>query len=415
MSSSYPTGHLDRIAKAWAPPHHRPRGGEETGSSFELSVIRRVVAASFFASLRAEEGKPQRHGIVLVEDPEQLGRLDPPWFISRLNSPVGLDAERIAKLAGVASDDDSFLVVAGDLIVGFGKARDSSSIFAQDSYPRVRAVGPGDLVIYRGDSAVLRYRAGHVEELRPDFFVASEEPRAALIEIGHKVFAHWNNEASPDSKDVVAAALSRLLESIGARGRGGMLAILAPDEQTSSELIGSSSYPMAPIKLGEALVSSYESSMTMDDLLRDSYQLDRPGLTAEEVSTDAALRDAVGEERRILDQVSAMAGIDGAVLINAALEVLAFGCKIPTTDGNRPKVRAAPTQGAYTQWFDLTTRGTRHAAAAAFVQKKHGRLAFTVSADGPSACFAWSEQHQNIVHWPVHVGLFAPSAWDTVG
>ena len=321
MSDSYPADHLERIAKAWEPPHHTTRDGSVAGTRFEESLIRQLIDASFMASLRAEEGKPQRHGLVLVSAPEQLEQLDPPWFVSRIHEPVKLDSQRIAKLAGVAADDDCFLVVAASappMIVGFGHARESRILGAEDRYPRVRAVGPGDLVFYRGDSAILRYRAGQVEELRPDFFVAQEEPRAALMEIGRTVFSDWPEDDRTPS-GVVGAALSRLLESIAARGRGGMLAVLAPGEQRPDNLLATSSYRLAPIKLGDAVCSAYHLAMAIDQIEQGIMGADlRPmrGMTDEEAATEVASRHALDHERRVLAHVGAMAGIDGAVLMN---------------------------------------------------------------------------------------------------
>ena len=422
MSMMYPSDLLDRLVKEWGPPHHRPLHGASRGVPIDPNVVRQIVTGSFFASLRTEEGQVQSHGVVLVQAIEQLAEVRPPWHVHRLETPLALDAERIAKVAGLAADDDAFLIVAATdppMIVGFGQARESGGLVAADRYPRIRAVAPGDLVFYRGDSAVFRYRAGQVEELRPDFFVAGDEPREALIRIGRKVFSHWeNDEFIATTKDIVAPTISSLLKSITSRGRGGMLAVLAPDEEPKA-FLGAAAYPLETIELGEAIVAAYESSMLMNEIEQRTMGPDyRPArlMTADECESDAEWRDARDSERRIVDRIGAMAGIDGAVLMTAGLNVLSFGCKLPGIDGERPHVLRAPANaGVEPVVFDLTTRGTRHAAAAVFAETKHGRLAFTVSADGPAACFMWSERFGHVVHWPVHVGVFAPTAWDTAG
>lgn len=176
---------------------------------------------------------------------------------------------------------------------------------------------------------------------------------------------------------------------------------------------------MEIIKLGEAIVDAYESAMVMSEI---DQQAMGPGpnylpvraLTEQELGREAEMRGAREKEGRLIDRVGAMASIDGAVLLTAALDVVAFGCKLPGMNRKRPQVFTAPPKGiAQPEEFDLTKRGTRHAAAAVFAGERPGRLAFTVSADGPAACFMWSEQFGRIMHWPVHVGVFAPTAWDT--
>ncbi|MDP2342284.1 MAG: hypothetical protein Q8O67_15120 [Deltaproteobacteria bacterium] len=416
---------LDRLVKEWRPPHHRPLNGTPTGTPFDAAVLAQVLNASFFASLRAEEGTAQPHGVVLVHGVDDLVGMYPPWSLHQLATPLRLDAERLAKVAALAADDDAFVIVAAadpPVILGFGQARRSGALLAADRHPRIRAVGPGDLVFYRGDNAVFRYRAGCVEELRPDFFIGADEPRGALISIGRQLFAHWEHDSHMAStKDIVGPALSRCIQAITARGRGGMLAILAPDERPPSDLVAAAAYPMQTIKLGDAVVAAYESAMVMNGIEQRTMgpgpdYLPARALNDQELGREAEWRDARDHERRLVDRVGAMASIDGAVLLTAGLDVVAFGCKLPGIDGERPRVLTAPPKGvAQPEVFDLTKRGTRHAAAAVFAGGRHGRLALTVSADGPAACFMWSEQFGHIMHWPVHVGVFAPSTWDTAG
>lgn len=224
MMMKQPDQLLARLAKEWSPPLHRPLNGEPSGDAFDEKFLTTVVNNSFFASLRTEEGTAQSHGIVLVHGADDLVDMYPPWSLHRLEEPLPLDAERIAKVATLAADDDAFIVVAEadpPVIIGFGQAKRSSAPFAVDRYPRIRAVGPGDLVFSRGDSAVFRYRAGCVEELQPDFFIGGDEPRAALMGISRQLFAHWPDAHMASTKDIVGPVISRCIRAISTCGHGG--------------------------------------------------------------------------------------------------------------------------------------------------------------------------------------------------
>ena len=132
-------------------------------------------------------------------------------------------------------------------------------------------------------------------------------------------------------------------------------------------------------------------------------------LTIDELAQEAESRDAHDAVESHSRTVASMTAVDGAVLLTHELKVLGFGCKLPGLNGRAPLVLRAPASlEDQPAKYDLTMRGTRHTAAALFAATRPGRMAFTVSADGPAACFMWSPRHNAVVHWPVHVGAFAP-------
>ena len=255
MSQSiYPDQLVERLAAEWKPPHHRPLHAEPSGIPIRQDVIRAVLHSAFFASLRTEEGHHFDLALVLVRNPLQLTELHPPWRVHLLVSPLTLETDRLTKLAPALQGGKRFLVVQIDdiapVIAGLGEAPDVGWLLAEDQYPRVRVVGPGDMVFYRGGSAVFRYRAGGVDELRPDFFTSREEPADALHRIGQRLFEHWKTPEDPTFVDIVAPYLSSLIEHIAQIGHGGMLAVLAPDEALSEELRNACSYQIAPLRSG---------------------------------------------------------------------------------------------------------------------------------------------------------------------
>jgi hypothetical protein len=384
-------------------------------------VLRAVLDSAFFASLHTEEGHHHDLALVLVNSPRQLTELDLPWRVHLLVSPLTLKADRLAKLAPALQGGTRFLVVqVGDVapvIVGVGDAPEIGQFLAEDRYPRVRVVGPGDMVFYRGDSAVFRYRAGGVDELWPHFFTSRGEPADAMLRIGQRLFNHWNAPADQTAGAAVATYLSKLVDQIAQLGHGGMLAVLAPDDDLSEELRNACAYPIQPLNLGHSLVADYEATWLSDQIDQEimgpspDYAPAR-ALTIAELEQEAESRDAHDVADSHIRTVASMAAVDGAVLLTHELKVLGFGCKLPGLKGPAPRVLRAPASpNENPATYDLTMRGTRHTAAALFADTRHGRMAFTVSADGPAACFTWSPEHKAVVHWPVHVGAFAPRGW----
>ena len=412
--------------EVWKPPHRRPLLEQATGNPIQPSKLKAVLDAAFFASLRTEEGHRHTLSLVLVENHSQLTELGTPWRVHALSSPVAIDADRLTKLAPALQVGNRFLIVKTadkePTIVGIGDAPDAIWFLREDQYPRVRVVGPGDMVFYRGDSVAFRYQAGVTDELMPDFFTSREEPADAMIGIGKRLFTHWTSSAPQpiDHKpmhDIVAPFLSDLIEQVAGSGHGGMIAILAPDDPESEALHKSCAYPIAPLDLGAALVDAYESAMVaeMNDIqIRGSGPDYAPfrAKTAQELDQEAESQKSNDTAKSYRRTVAGLTAVDGAVLLTHDLKVLGFGCKLPGLTSPAPLVIHAPSDPRHgIEPYDLTKRGTRHTSAAVFANKSQGRMAFTVSADGPVACFLRSQRIDAVIHWPVRVGVFATKLW----
>ncbi|QAT87622.1 hypothetical protein EJ065_6093 [Corallococcus coralloides] len=418
----YPTELVQRLMEVWEPPHRRPLLEQGTGNPIQPSKLKAVLDAAFFASLRTEEGHRHPLSLVLVENHSQLTELGTPWRVHALRSPVAIDADRLAKLAPALQVGNRFLIVntadKDPTIVGIGDAPDAIWFLSEDQYPRVRVVGPGDMVFYRGDRVAFRYQAGVTDELMPDFFTSKGEPANAIIEIGnrlstHRPFpAHHLIEHKP-MHDIIAPFLSDLIEQVAGLGHGGMIAILAPDDPDSETLHESCAYPIAPLDLGAALVDAYNTAMVdeaNDILIRDSGPDYAPYRvkTSRELDEEAESQKSNDTARSYRRTVAGLTAVDGAVLLTHDLKVLGFGCKLPGLTNPAPIVIHAPSDPRHgIEPYDLTKRGTRHTSAAVFANKSQGRMAFTVSADGPVACFLRSPRFDAVIHWPVRVGVFA--------
>lgn len=424
----YPDQLVECLAAEWKPPHRKPLLEAGSGIPIQQDVLRAVLDSAFFASLRTEEGHHYDLALVLVGNLRQLTELRPPWRVHPLDSPLTFEAGRLTKLAPALQGGKRFLVVQiedidiAPMIVGVGDAPEAYWFLTEDQYPRVRVVGPGDMVFYRGDSAVFRYRDGGVDKLRPDFFTSQDEPADAMDRIGQRLFElwktplfeRWGTIGDTSVSKIVSRYLANLIEQITQIGHGGMLAVLAPDDPCSEELRNACSYKLEPLELGESLVSDYEGATVASQIEQrimgpppDYAPQQAP--TRDELDQEADWRDARDATESHSRTVAGMAAVDGAVLLTHELKVLGFGCKLPGLNGPPPSVLRAPdSPNDKPAAYDLTMRGTRHTSAAVFAATQPGRMAFTVSADGPAACFTWSPRHNAVVHWPVHVGAFTP-------
>ncbi|HYL81808.1 MAG TPA: hypothetical protein VEU07_13400 [Candidatus Acidoferrum sp.] len=109
---------------------------------------------------------------------------------------------------------------------------------------------------------------------------------------------------------------------------------------------------------------------------------------------DAGRRQSNGELGRTVEALAGLTAIDGATIINARHEVLAFGVKIGRRDG-RPRVEQVvvtePIEGSKpTIVHPSELGGTRHLSAAQFAQDQRDALALVASQDGRFTVFAWS-------------------------
>ena len=101
------------------------------------------------------------------------------------------------------------------------------------------------------------------------------------------------------------------------------------------------------------------------------------------------------EIRRSVDAIAGLTAIDGATVITNQYELLVFGAKIIRSTGSpivervilTESVEQAESQAVHPNQLG----GTRHLAAAQFVQDQRDALALVASQDGRFTIFAWSE------------------------
>jgi DNA integrity scanning protein DisA with diadenylate cyclase activity len=102
----------------------------------------------------------------------------------------------------------------------------------------------------------------------------------------------------------------------------------------------------------------------------------------------------VTEVERVIEELGALTAIDGAVLLNRDLALIAFGMILPV-DRSTAVVEAVDAEGLRSRVIDLGSRGTRHRAGVTYAARHPGSVVFLASEDGQVSClFRASPDHQ---------------------
>jgi hypothetical protein len=171
--------------------------------------------------------------------------------------------------------------------------------------------------------------------------------------------------------------LLQLAVSIRMHGRGGLLLVVPPGSDAWTEsILQPITYSVVPAFSGLA------------DLMRKDAGKKQ----------SRRWEDALG---RVVDEIAGLTAVDGATLINADYELLAFGAKIVRRKGSPQVGQVTVTEpiegGSPVIAEPAQFGGTRHLSAAQFVHDQRDAIALVASQDGRFTVFAWSASEE-IVH-----------------
>lgn len=298
------------------------------------AVMERLIVASFWASLRREEG---------VSPTISLGWLPPeeaPGAI-RFARPIALTPESLTKLAPA--------VERPGIHLGIWKERSALHIWgASQTLPPgclvVEVVAPGLLVIKQpGAEESAKYR--NVAVLEGDQVKLLGRPGAVPGGVPPVVETLLRRGASP-------SLLVELAVSMRKHRRGGSLLVV----------------PDGALGWHESIVEPM------------AYQVLPP--------------EEGGTQRPAIDTVAGLTAVDGATIITVSGELLAFGAKITRREGH-PRVDQVAVSELIEGDMPRTVHpaqlgGTRHLSAAQFAQDQRDSVALVASQDGRFTVFAWS-------------------------
>jgi len=336
----------------------RQRGEQELAPEPDAQTIEAIIDATFWASLRREEGHVPKISLAFLP-PEQAEQ--PLIFEQRLP----LAASILTKLAPA--------VERPGIHLGVWCERDELHVWgATRAIPSfcfvLEVVEPGLLVIkHRRSDGFGKF--ANVAVLKGDQVKVVDEQGASLPDcpalvtslLGFSLPSSWN-----DSVNV----LVQLAASMRAHGHGGSLLVVpAGTEAWRQSIVHPILYSIAPAFSGLA------------DLMRQDVR-------------ERSQSRWQGAVRRTVDNVAGLTAVDGATVISNQYELLAFGAKIRRSKGTAPVEQMIATEpivgDVAVVVHPAQNGGTRHLSAAQFVYDQRDALALVASQDGRFTIFAWS-------------------------
>jgi hypothetical protein len=368
------------------------------------AVLGELLTAVFFASLETHEGTyyPVRVAFAgpLTSDvilPEGAGQDGTPmllyrWSTVRFANPRAFSVPELVKLGVVTRSERMFAKVEvserGMYLAGL--AREGANETG-DPYLKVLAKSPGCLTLLRGEEQLLEYTHGHIEASGDDVILANGSVRRALEACAAN--AGFPAEVIADYLNTVRS----VVHEMAAHGRGGIL-VVSPEAE-----------PRLPVG------ASYD---TQDDGTMGKLLAFLDGAGENRAKTSASSRGArgaaalrrflrsafVNEAERLVMQLGGFTAMDGATVLDCALGLRGFGVVLPVAR-EIEVVQTSDLEGQALEPYELTTRGTRHRAAATYADTYAGSVVFVASHDGPVSCALRGEGSDYVKIWQLGSGL----------
>jgi hypothetical protein len=359
---SYPT------AKLVAPAVHthfakhlaaaRSRGRDPIAALPEPDVIERMITATFWASLRREEGYIPKISMALLPP----GHTEYPMMLA---VPLPLSPAALTKVAAIVEHAGIHLGVwqiDGELCI-WGTAHNIPTFCFV-----LEVVEPGLMVIkhHRGEQSG---KYVNVAVLEGDQIKIVDESATSLPDCPDLVTSLLGFDSPASWVDSVNV-LVQLAVSMRSHGRGGSLLIVpAGSDAWRESIVHPVPYAVSP------------AFREMTALMRETGE----GRQAE-IWKDA-LRETVAA-------IAGLTAVDGAAIMTEDYELLAFGAKIQRRRGAAPVDSVTVTEpiegGRPVALSAAQLGGTRHLSAAQFVHDQRNAIALVASQDRRFTVFAWS-------------------------
>jgi hypothetical protein len=342
----------------------RRRGELHVAPIPDAATIEAIIDAAFWASLRREENYIPKISLAFLT-PEEAAH---PLIFER---PLPLAAGALTKVAPAVERAGIHLGVSrdGDDLCVWGTTRTIPMVCFV-----LEVAAPGLLVIkhHRGEESG---KFVNVAVLEGDQIKIVDERASSLPDcpalltslLGFDSPASWSTAANAvDSVNL----LVQLAVSMRAHGRGGSLLVVpAGGDLWRESIVRPIPYAVWPA-FSELAALARE---TPDDSRRRGWQ--------------EALVHAI-------DAIAGLTAVDGAAVMTADYDLLAFGAKIARRKG-WPQVEhvtmTEPVEGGVAVLMDpAQLGGTRHLSAAQFVQDQRDAIALVASQDRHFTVFAWS-------------------------
>jgi hypothetical protein len=343
----------------------RDRGERMLAPEPNTADIERIIDATFWASLRREEGQSPKISLAFFPH-EQVPQ---PLIFER---PLPLTADVLTKLGPAVERPGIHLGVwrdpTGELHVWGATRKVPSFCFV------LEVIEPGLLVIkHRRRDGFGKF--ANVAVLKGEQIKVIDEQGASLPDCPALLQALLPF-TSPGSWDHKFNLLVQLTASMRAHGHGGSLLVVPAGSEAWRQSI------VHPI-----LYSVTPPFSALTELMKQEVN----------DANESLVVAAVG---RAVDTVAGLTAVDGATVMNNQYEVHAFGVTIRRRQDGEPVeqiVRTEPIVGDRPSVaHPVQTGGTRHLSAAQFVHDQRDALALVASQDGRFTVFAWSPCEQMV-------------------
>lgn len=320
------------------------------GFTFEPgpAALERIIDAAFWASLRREEGVAPTISLAWLP----IEATTQPILLER---PIPLDPHALSRLAPA--------VERPGIHLGVWKSEGQLSVWgATHALPPdcfvLEVVAPGLLVIKQ-----------------PNTDESAKFTNVAVLEGDQVKILSSTAVAPPDSPPIIHSLLGTndepsllvsLAVSMRKHGRGGSLLVVPHAEGPwRDSIVQPIPYPVHPV--------------------------------------------AIPFLQGVVDRVAGLTAVDGATIITATWDLLAFGAKI-SRRRNYPRIEQVLASeliaGAVPQVVHPTQLGgTRHLSAAQFAQDQRDAVVLVASQDGRFTVFAWSVLHEMVQAYRVETFL----------
>jgi hypothetical protein len=330
----------------------------------DVATLAALIDAAFWKSLRREEGYIPRISLAFVA-PEQAK--DAVGFANSLS----LDPKELAKLAAAVERSGLHLGVSRqhDELRAWGITRNLPSLCLV-----LEVVLPGLLVVKRSPSE----ESGkfiNIAVLQGDD-IKIVDPRAAISPAYSTLIPSLLHLESQFAAGSTVNVLLQLAVSMRAHARGGTLLVVpAGSAEWEESILQPISYSVAPAFSGLA------DLMRKDPVSQSSRRWE----------------DAVA---RAVDAIAGLTAVDGATIITAEYQLLAFGAKIIRRKRSplvTQVIVTEPIEGGIPMIAEPAQfGGTRHFSAAQFVHDQRDAIALVASQDGRFTAFAWSPTEEAV-------------------
>jgi len=333
----------------------------------DATVIETLIDAAFWASLRREEGVTPKISLAYV-DPAQTG--EPLLF----GHPLPPTAAALAKLAPAVERRGIHLGVwpiDGELCVWGTTQRLPPHCFV------IEVVNSGLLVVKQRSALLGKFVNVAVLEGDEVKFV---DERTAQVPGCPGVLQSLLGFGHPEGPAAGAEGVNVLVQlaaSMRSHGRGGALLVTpSGSDAWLLSVVTPMPYALNPPFTGlSALIRAHGGGAPSLGHLDDM--------------------------RHAVEGVAGLTAVDGAMVMNDAYDVLAFGAKITRRKGSASVERIVVTEpiegSAQTVVSPGQFGGTRHLSAAQFVHDQPGSVALVASQDGRFTIFKWSPA-EDMVH-----------------